>query len=75
MNHNVIHKLIDVNMLSNNFIDIFSYEVVKTCAKILNESMLVIRLIIIFYIVLLTFTLLRDCIKNKILIKEWLRKM
>lgn len=43
MNHNVIHKLIDVNMLSNNFIDIFSYEVVKTCAKILNESMLVIR--------------------------------
>lgn len=70
MNHNVIHKLIDVNMLSNNFIDIFSYEVVKTCAKILNESMLVIRLIIIFYIVLLTFTLLRDCIKNKILIKE-----
>lgn len=48
MNHNVIHKLIDVNMLSNNFIDNFSYEIVKTCAKILNESMLVIRLIITF---------------------------
>lgn len=48
MNHNVIHKLIDVNMLSNNFIDNFFYEIVKTCAKILNESMLVIRLIITF---------------------------
>lgn len=65
MNHNVIHKLIDVNMLSNNFIDNFSYEIVKTCAKILNESMLVIRLIITFYTVSLTFALLRLYKKTK----------
>lgn len=65
MNHNVIHKLIDVNMLSNNFIDNFSYEIVKTYAKILNESMSVIRLIITFYIVSLTFTLLRLYKKTK----------
>lgn len=65
MNHNVIHKLIDVNMLSNNFIDNFSYEIVKTYAKILNESMSVIRLIITFYIVSLTFALLRLYKKTK----------
>lgn len=33
MNHGVTHKLIEVNMLSNNFIDIFFYEVVKRVPK------------------------------------------